>query len=114
MATTLAFHPRPVDIPVGQSKGLGVVDVHLFERIRVVAFAVGGAAGRVVIKLMIVEDVDDVFLFLDTLSPQPGSDITKAYEVPGRKLSISAEVTGSGSGSSRVGVLVFGFASVGG
>ncbi len=39
MATTLVFRTTPgaVSIPVGQSKTLGAVDVHSFDRIRVVA-----------------------------------------------------------------------------
>jgi len=36
MSTTLAFRTPPgeVDIPVGEEKRLGVVDVHPFDRIR--------------------------------------------------------------------------------
>ena len=57
MATTLAFRTTPgaVSIPVGQSKTLGAVDVHSFERIRVVADERVGSAGPVVIRLTITE-----------------------------------------------------------
>jgi hypothetical protein len=51
MGTTLAFRTPPgaVSIPVGASKTLGIVDVHHFERIRVVADERVGSAGPVVI-----------------------------------------------------------------
>ena len=57
MATTLAFRTAPgaVSIPVGQSKTLGAVDVHSFERIRVVADERVGSAGPVVIRLTLTE-----------------------------------------------------------
>jgi type III secretion protein HrpB1 len=47
MGTTLAFRTPPgaVSIPVGQSTKLGEVDVHTFERIRVVADERVGSAG---------------------------------------------------------------------
>ena len=57
MPTSLAFRTAPgaVSIPVGQSKTLGAVDVHAFERIRVVADERVGSAGPVVIRLTITE-----------------------------------------------------------
>jgi hypothetical protein len=44
---------------------------------------------------------------LDMLTLQPPSQITTVYEVPGTKLTIFADATGA-SGSSSVGVLVYG------
>jgi hypothetical protein len=57
MGTTLAFRTPSgaVDVPVGKTKELGTVNVHPFERIRVVADERGGSAGPVVIRLTITE-----------------------------------------------------------
>jgi type III secretion protein HrpB1 len=110
MATTLAFRTPPgaVNIPVGQSKALGAVDVHAFERIRVVADERAGSAGPVVIRLTITEG-SELVAQLDTLTLQPHSQLTRVYEVPGTRLSIFADATGT-SGSSSVDVLVYGSA----
>jgi type III secretion protein HrpB1 len=108
MPTSLAFRTTPgsVTIPVGQSKTLGAVDVHPFERIRVVADERVGSAGPVVIRLTITEG-NELVSQLDTLTLQPHSQLTRVYEVPGNKLTIFADATG-GSGSSSVDVLVYG------
>ena len=108
MSTTLAFRTAPgaVSIPVGQSKTLGAVDVHAFERIRVVADERVGSAGPVVIRLTITEG-NELVSQLDTLTLQPHSQLTRVYEVPGNKLTIFADATGA-SGSSSVDVLVYG------
>ena len=108
MPTTLAFRTQPgaISIPVGQSRSLGTVDVHPFERIRVVADERVGSAGPVVIRLTITEG-DELVAQLDTLTLQPHSQLTSVYEVPGTKLSVFADATGT-SGSSAVDVLVYG------
>jgi hypothetical protein len=111
MATSLAFRTPPgaVDIPAGQSKKLAEVDVHQFERIRVVAFVGAGSTGPVRIPLIIAEG-NEAIGHLDELILQPRSEVTKVYEVPGTTLMILAEVI-SGSGSSAVGMFVYGFAN---
>ena len=112
MATSLAFR-TPVgatSIPVGQSKTLGAVDVHSFNRIRVVADERTGSAGPVVIRLTITEG-NELVSQLDTLTLQPHSQVTRVYEVPGTKLSVIADATGSGTGNSSVDVLIYGSAA---
>jgi type III secretion protein HrpB1 len=108
MTTSLAFRTAPgsITIPVGQSKTLGTVDVHSFERIRLVADERVGSAGPVVIRVTLTEG-NELVAQLDTLTLQPHSQQTKVYETPGTKLTIFADATGA-SGSSSVDVLVYG------
>ena len=111
MATTLAFRTPAgaVSIPVGQSKTLGAVDVHAFERIRVVADERTGSAGPVVIRLTITEG-NELVAQLDTLTLQPHSQITRVYDVPCTKLTVFADAIGGGSGSAAVDVMIYGSA----
>ena len=110
MGTTLAFRTPVggVSIPVGQSKTLGAVDVHQFERIRVVADERVGSAGPVVIRLTITEG-NELVAQLDTLTLQPHSQTTRVYEVPATKLSVFADAIPGGSGVSSVDVLIYGY-----
>src|SRR5262245_65761585 len=110
MSTTLAFRTSPgaVSIPVGHSKTLGTVDVHNFERIRVVADERVGSASNVVIRLTITEG-NELVAQLDTLTLAPHSQITRVYEVPGTKLSVFADAVGSGGGNASVDVLIYGY-----
>jgi hypothetical protein len=98
-----------VSIPVGQSKNLGVVDVHAYERIRVVADERAGAASNVVIRLTITEG-NELVAQLDTLTLAPHSQVTRVYDVPGTKLTVSADAIGPGGGAAAVDVLIYGFA----
>ena len=109
MGTSLAFRTPPgaVSIPVGQSKTLGTVDVHPFERIRVVADERVGSAGPVVIRLTITEG-NELVAQLDTLTLQPHAQVTRVYEAPGTKLSVFADALPGGSGTSSVDVLIYG------
>src|SRR6516164_2521608 len=111
MATTLAFRTPPgaVSIPVGQSKTLGTVDVHSFERIRVVADERAGSAGPVVIRLTITEG-NELVAQLDTLTLQPRAQVTRVYEAAGTKLTVFADALSGGSGTSSVDVLIYGSA----
>jgi hypothetical protein len=89
------------------------VDVHPFDRIRVVAFVGGASAFPVDITLTITEDagggLGEAVALLDELNLQPGDDITRVYEVPGTQLRVFAEIqSGSGFGTSKVGVLIYG------
>jgi type III secretion protein HrpB1 len=109
MGTTLAFRTPSgaVDVPVGKTKELGTVNVHPFERIRVVADERGGSAGPVVIRLTITEG-DELVAQLDTLTLQPNAELTRVYEVP--KLTVFADALGVVSGTSSVDVLIYGSA----
>jgi type III secretion protein HrpB1 len=108
MTTTLAFRTPPgaVSISAGQSKQLGVVDVHKFSRIRVVADERTGSGTGLSIRLIITEGGEPIAQ-LDVLSLTPQSQVTRVYEVPGTKLTIFADAVG-GSGSDGVDVLVYG------
>jgi hypothetical protein len=110
MATQLAFRTPPgsVAIPVGQSKLLGSVDVHSYERIRVLADERVGSAGNVVIHLIFMEGTSSLGE-LDTITLTPHSEVTKVYEVPGTTLEVSANAVGSGSGSASVDVVIYGY-----
>jgi type III secretion protein HrpB1 len=110
MTTKLAFRTPAgaVSIPVGQSKSLGAVDVHEFERIRVVADERAGSAGPV-IRLTITEG-NELVAQLDTLTLQPHSQTTRVYEVPCTKLSVFADAISGGAGNSSVDVLIYGSA----
>ena len=57
MPTTLAFRTPVggVSIPAGQSKQLGIVDVHSFSQIRVVADERAGSPTGITIRLTITE-----------------------------------------------------------
>lgn len=109
MSTTLAFRTPPgaVSIPAGQSKTLGAVDVHNYERIRVVADERVGSAGPVVIRLTNTEG-NELVAQLDTITLQPHGQVSRVYEVPGTKLTIFADALAGGAGSSSVDVLVYG------
>ena len=110
-ATTLAFRTPlgGVSIPVGQSRTLGTVDVHTFERIRVVADERVGSAGPVVIRLTITEG-DELVAQLDALTLQPRGEVTRLYQTPGTKLTVFADALSGGSGTSFVDVLIYGSA----
>ena len=109
MATTLAFRTPAgaVPIPVGGSKTLGVVDVHAFNQIRVVADERVGSAGPVVIRLTITEG-NELVAQLDTFTLQPHSQLTRVYEVPSTKLTVFADAISGGTGQSSVDVLIYG------
>ena len=108
--TTLAFRTPvgAVSIPVGQSVLLGKVDVHGFERIRVVADERVGSASNVILRLTITEG-NELVAQLDTWTLEPHSQHTRVYEVPGTTLSIYADAVGIGSGNAGLDVLVYGY-----
>lgn len=107
--TVLAFRTPPgaVSIPAGQSKQLGVVDVSVFERIRVVADERIGSGSGIQIRMTITEG-SELVAQLDVLHLTPNSQVTKVYDVPGTKLTIFADASG-GTGSDGVDVLIYGY-----
>ena len=108
MATILAFRTPVggVSLPAGQSKELGSVDVHNFSKIRVVADERVGSPTGVTIRLTITEG-SELVAQLDTLALSPHSQLTRVYDVPGRKLTVFADAQ-SGSGSDGFDVLIYG------
>jgi len=109
MATVLAFRTPAggVSIPVGSSKELGSVDVSPYRQIRLVADERAGSASTVTLRLTITEG-NELVAQLDTPVLAPHSQITRVYDVPGRGLSIFADVAGADSGSAGVDVLIYG------
>jgi hypothetical protein len=107
--TTLAFRTPPgaVSIPAGQSKELGVVDVSMFERIRVVADERAGSGTGISVRLTITEG-NELVAQLDVLHLTPHSQVTTVYEVPGTRLTIFADAA-PGPGNDALDVLVYGF-----
>lgn len=108
MSTVLAFRTPvgDVQIPAGQSKQLGVVDVSQFSKIRVVADERVGSGSGLTIRLTITEGAELVAQ-LDTLHLAPHSEITRVYDVPGSKLTIYADALG-GQGSDGLDLLIYG------
>ncbi|HTK09345.1 MAG TPA: hypothetical protein VL485_19400 [Ktedonobacteraceae bacterium] len=109
MGTALAFR-TPVggtSIAVGHSETLGSVDVSPYSKIRLVADERVGSAANVTLRLTITEGNEWVAQ-LDTPVLSPHSQISKVYDVPGRKLTVIADVAGAGSGQASIDVLIYG------
>lgn len=108
MSTTLAFRTAPgaVQIPAGHSKQLGVVDVHAYSKIRVVADERVGSPTGVNIRLTLTEG-NELVAQLDVLTLAPHSQVNRVYDVPGTKLTVFADAVG-GTGTDAVDVLIYG------
>jgi len=90
----------------GQSKQLGIVDVHPFSQIRIVADERVGSGTHFSIRLTITEG-NELVAQLDVLTLSPHGQITRVYDTPGTKLTIFADAAG-GSGNDALDVLVYG------
>lgn len=108
MSTTLAFRTPVggVQIPAGQSKQLGSVDVSPYERIRVVADERVGSGTGVNIRLTITEG-NELVAQLDVLNLAPHSQVTRVYEAAGTKLTLFADAI-AGGGKDAIDLLVYG------
>jgi type III secretion protein HrpB1 len=108
LPTTLAFRTPigGVSISAGQSKQLGIVDVHPFSQIRIVADERVGSGTHFSIRLTITEG-NELVAQLDVLTLSPHGQITRVYDTPGTKLTIFADAAG-GSGNDALDVLVYG------
>jgi hypothetical protein len=79
-----------VAIPAGTSKGLGMIDVRPFSQIRVVAYENAGCPTNVQILLVFTTSSGNPQIGpLDTITLTPGSNVTRAYDVPGTFLQIT-------------------------
>ncbi len=107
-ATTLLFRTTQgsVPIPAGTLKTLGTADVTNSGQIRVVCDERTGSGVGVTIMLTITEGAELV-AFLDTIVLAPHAQTTRVYDVPGTKLTISAQAN-AGVGNANVDVLVYG------
>ncbi|HEY3426148.1 MAG TPA: hypothetical protein VGL27_15220 [Negativicutes bacterium] len=105
--STLAFRTPPggVVIPSGTSQELGVVDVSPFSQIRVVADERFDSTTDVIIRLTLTEGSELLFTLAKiNLTPHAGK--TYVYDVPGTKLTVSAEA--NDCGSAGIDVLIYG------
>ena len=85
-----------------------LVDVAQFERIRVVADERVGSGTGITVLLTITEG-NELVAQLDVLHLTPHAQLTNVYEVPGTKLTISAETAPGVAGNDTLDVLVYGF-----
>ena len=110
MPTSLAFRTPVggVSIPAGQSKELGIVDVHEFSKIRVVADERVGSATGINIRLTITEGGGELVAQLDTFSLAPHSQVTRVYDVPAKQLTVFADAVGGGGGNDGLDLLIYG------
>lgn len=109
--TVLAFRTSAggVRIEPGTSRDLGRVDVHGFERIRVIAARQESSGAGANLLLTVIENIEEVGL-LDVLPLVPNSQITRVYEVPGSSLKLSVEAVGA-EAAAVVNVWVYGWAA---
>ena len=105
----LAFRTQvgAITIPGGQTKLLGVVDVSMYNRIRLVTDERIDSTANINLRLTFTEG-DELVAQLDTLTLTPHSQTTRVYDVPGTKLSIYADSVGTTGTKASVDVLIYG------
>jgi type III secretion protein HrpB1 len=105
----LAFRTQvgAITIPGGQTKLLGVVDVSMYDRIRLVADERIDSTSNIILRLTFTEG-EELVAQLDTLLLTPHSQMTRVYEVPGTQLSVYADSVGAAGTKGSVDVLIYG------
>jgi hypothetical protein len=105
----LAFRTQvgAVTIPGGQTKLLGVVDVSMYDRIRLVTDERIDSTSNIVLRLTFTEG-EELVAQLDTLLLTPHSQVTRVYDVPGTQLSIYADSVGNTGTQGSLDVLIYG------
>jgi hypothetical protein len=96
-----------ITIPGGQTKLLGVVDVSMYDRIRLVADERIDSTSNIILRLTFTEG-EELVAQLDTLLLTPHSQMTRVYEVPGTQLSVYADSVGAAGTKGSVDVLIYG------
>jgi len=96
-----------VTIPGGQTKLLGVVDVSMYDRIRLVTDERIDSTSNIVLRLTFTEG-EELVAQLDTLLLTPHSQVTRVYDVPGTQLSIYADSVGNTGTQGSLDVLIYG------
>jgi len=96
-----------ISIPGGQTKLLGVVDVSMYERIRLVADERIDSTTNIILRLTFTEGEEPVAQ-LDTIMLTPHSQMTRVYDVPGTQLSVYADSVGTASTHGALDVLIYG------
>jgi hypothetical protein len=105
----LAFRTQvgAITIPGGQTKLLGVVDVSIYDRIRLVADERIDSTANIILRLTFTEG-EELVAQLDTVLLTPHSQVTRVYEVPGTQLSVYADSVGATGTKGSVDVLIYG------
>jgi type III secretion protein HrpB1 len=105
----LAFRTQvgAITIPGGQTKLLGVVDVSMYDRIRLVTDERIDSTSNIVLRLTFTEG-EELVAQLDTLLLTPHSQVTRVYDVPGTQLSIYADSVGNTGTQGSLDVLIYG------
>jgi type III secretion protein HrpB1 len=105
----LAFRTQvgAITIPGGQTKLLGVVDVSMYDRIRLVADERIDSTANIILRLTFTEG-EELVAQLDTVLLTPHSQLTRVYEVPGTQLSVYADSVGATGTKGSVDVLIYG------
>ena len=105
----LAFRTQvgAVTIPGGQTKLLGVVDVSMYDRIRLVTDERIDSTANIILRLTFTEG-EELVAQLDTIVLTPHSQMTRVYDVPGTQLSVYADSVGAAGSKSSLDVLIYG------
>lgn len=105
----LAFRTAPgaKTVNAGQTEELGVVDVAQFDKIRLVADERAGSTCDVLVRLTITEG-SELVAFLDEVTLKPHSQMTRVYDVPCTKLTVSIVGIGLPGTKGAVDVLLYG------
>ena len=96
-----------VTIPGGQTKLLGVVDVGMYDKIRLVTDERIDSTANIVLRLTFTEG-EELVAQLDTIMLTPHSQLTRVYDVPGTQLSVYADSVGAAGTAASVDVLIYG------
>ena len=94
-------------VPGGQTKLLGVVDVSMYDRIRLVTDERIDSTANIVLRLTFTEG-EELVAQLDTIVLTPHSQMTRVYEVPGTQLSVYADSVGPAGSKGSLDVLIYG------
>jgi type III secretion protein HrpB1 len=105
----LAFRTQvgAVSIPGGQTKLLGVVDVSMYDRIRLVTDERIDSTSNIILRLTFTEG-EELVAQLDTIMLTPHSQVTRVYDVPGTQLSVYADSVGATGTKGSLDVLIYG------
>jgi type III secretion protein HrpB1 len=105
----LAFRTQvgAITIPGGQTKLLGVVDVSMYDRIRLVTDERVDSTSNIVLRMTFTEG-EELVAQLDTILLTPHSQVTRVYDVPGTQLSIYADSVGATGTQGSLDVLIYG------
>ena len=96
-----------ITIPGGHTKLLGVVDVSMYERVRLVTDERIDSTANIILRLTFTEG-EELVAQLDTLMLTPHTQLTRVYDVPGTQLSIYADSVGAAGTKGSLDVLIYG------